>query len=217
MGNDRMRAYSSEGLTLTELLIAAVMAVLMMLGVAAADFAMRRMDLSVSGDAQLYLRTLAIAESIRHSARSAVGDEDDPGIVYKDNSMCFRSDTSHSPGDYSDDSWRCYTKIKTEMYACDMPVSDASAPKDCVVASSRWIGAVVDDVYTCKDLCFYPRLTKDEALGKYFFDFQLISRMHPASGSTVVTIGGVTKFNSKDANNPQVVFYFRVSPESNSF
>jgi len=216
-------------MTLTELLVAVIMAVLMMLGIAAADFAMRRMDRSVSGDAQLYMRTLAMAEEIRQSARLATGDKEDPGVIVTANTMCFRIDLNlvSTSDDYGDDTWRCYTKSdtvanKTDMHACDR--SFASGPGDCVAANPRyrWVGSVVSNVYTCgaatADVhgnapCYRPVLFENN--GQYFFEFQLVSRTTPSAGASLVTAGNA--FSNKDATNPQVVISFRVSPESHSF
>ncbi len=221
-----MRLLYRRAMTLTELLIAVIMAVLMMLGIAAADFAMRRMDRSVSGDAQLYMRTLAMAEEIRQSARLATGDIGDHGIVITPDTMCFRIDRrSPSTSDkYSDDTWRCYTKIATNMYTCDQTSADpdvAIAPVACA-ATDRWVGSVVSDVYTCgaatADVhgnapCYLPLLLEDN--GQYFFEFQIVSRITPSAGASLVTAGN--EFSNKDATNPQVVISFRVSPESHSF
>jgi hypothetical protein len=210
-------------MTLTELLIALIMAILMMLGIAAADFAMRRMDRTVSGDAQLYMRTLAMGEEIRQAARLATGDSSSFGIcpstnldcnTTTENTMCFRVDTANTSDNYNDDTWRCYTKVPlsggasgTEIYACT-----SAAPVDCA-ATDRWVGSVVNDVFTCAGVCYPPRLTADTATGQYFFEFQLVSRMVPTAGADIVA----GAFNKKDATNPQVVVSFRVSPESHSF
>jgi type II secretory pathway pseudopilin PulG len=219
-----MRLLCRRAMTLTELLIALIMAVLMMLGIAAADFAMRRMDRTVSGDAQLYMRTLAMAEDIRQSARLATGDNEDQGIVVTGDTMCFRVDLNPpgTPDSYADDASRCYTRIGTNMYACThTPAGSPFAAVACAV-TDRWVGSVVSDVYTCgagtpKVPCFYPVLFEDPVNSQYFFEFQIVSRTDPSVGANVIDVAGVKTFSNKDATNPQVVISSRISPESHSF
>lgn len=215
------------GLTLTELLIATVMVILMMAGISAADFAMRRMDRTVSGDAQLYMRTLAMAEEIRNTAKMATGDSSNVGVYITPTTgktMCFRIDldappaAGDPPDDYSNDTWRCYTKIDTaiagkttsNIHTCDRTFAQGAG--DCTGAS-RWLGPVVNNVYTCAGPCYLPRLVNIPATRENYFEFQLVSRVDPATPADVVD--GV--FNKTDATNPQVVMSFRVSPESHSF
>lgn len=107
-----MRIAHQRGLTLTELLIAAVMVSIVMGGVAVFSTSMKQMANTSQTTRYTDMKLAAVMKSLRKDAELAIGDPTNPGIVAVStsprNGICFRHDTQLTPSDYADDVWACW-------------------------------------------------------------------------------------------------------------
>ncbi|MBZ0165740.1 MAG: hypothetical protein K8I00_02960 [Candidatus Omnitrophica bacterium] len=107
-----MRIENPYGLTLTELLIAAVMVSIVMAGLAVFSTSMKQMMNTSQTTRYTDMKLAAVMKAIRKDAELAIGDPTDPGIIAVSaspkNGICFRQDTMQTPSDYTDDVWACW-------------------------------------------------------------------------------------------------------------
>lgn len=199
-----------RALTLVELLIVVVISGMMMLGITAANLGFRHMEKTASSDAQLYIKTLAMAEEIKNNARLAVGDDVDKGVFLDDatDTMCFRTAMNATMTGYDNTQWKCYTKIANGLYRCEKTTKPVAGVR--CVSTDQWIGSLVTDAYTCPDLCYFPKLSGNH------LEFQFVARVTSANAN-VSGSGADAKFVNNDTNNPQVVISQRVPLLSHSF
>lgn len=193
----------SKAVTIAELIITTMIVTIIMAGVFGADLALRRMDKQVSGDTQVTLQTMALAEAIRSSVRSVHGDlaGDGNGIDINagTNSICFRFDVSNTPNDFLDDEWDCYTQIGTKFYRCVKNPSDG--PGACA-STDKFVGSAVSDQFTnaATPITIYT----DSTTGTYLFEMTLVNRLDPTAGAAVNPKGTL--------DNPQVIINIKESP-----
>ncbi len=150
MGSDGGRRDVS-GLTLMELLIAAALVGLVLMGTLAVDVAMRRSRVTAEEDALLAMQTSALFLRIARDAELAVGDADSAGIDDTiGGALCIRKneDASGNPTDpntYADDTWVCYWREGDAVHRC---LKDAATGPGACQATDPVAGYVTDFTYS---------------------------------------------------------------------
>jgi len=114
------------GMTLTELLVSTALIGIVMLGVVSVEYASKRSQENMSRKSIVTTRTSAMLLHIVKNAALAVGDVIDVGIRIRTTGginsryACFRQDIPQTPGNYSDDTWVCYTRRTTnKVHTCN--------------------------------------------------------------------------------------------------
>ena len=125
-----------KGLTLTELLVAAILMGIVMVGLISVNYAIRRMENSTSEATILAMQTAAAMRHITRNGLLAVGHEADPGIRYDLTTppsvsyLSFRQDVAATPADFTDDIWVIYTDAgeANRLYTCRQSASTGPEP-----------------------------------------------------------------------------------------
>ncbi|NLE65094.1 MAG: hypothetical protein GX606_04170 [Elusimicrobia bacterium] len=206
---------SFRGLTLTELIIASIMVTIVLLGIGAADYAIRRMERDFSREASLYSQLAAAAERIRYEAREITGDATPGslGVALADNRMCFRQDRRidgvlrDTPADYTDDTWACFSVSGNDLFACRRAAA-GNCPAD-----AEKIGTVAGTIFNNASQPLYAVFEQDTATGRYYFQFRLVTRRDNSEG---VLLSGTT-ITRGTTDNPQEQIEYRMFPEMHSF
>jgi prepilin-type N-terminal cleavage/methylation domain-containing protein len=118
-----------KAMTLTELLVASILISIVMIGAVSIDYAIRRSRNSISSSTLMATQISAAMKQITRDAGLAVGDITNPGIVFDntldDINICFRIDSPGTPGNYTDDTWTCYSQgdsspghTEKQIYRC---------------------------------------------------------------------------------------------------
>jgi len=130
-----MRVIKSQGITLTELLVAVTMIGILMIGVASFAVAINRLQSATNRSIIVAMKVKAAMAEISQDALLAVGDATDLGVYswsnnIDANSICFRQDLLNTPQDNSDDTWICYYHGDSfDISRC--PGSTHSFPPNC--------------------------------------------------------------------------------------
>jgi type II secretory pathway pseudopilin PulG len=103
----------ATAMTLLELLVAASLVGIIMVGVVSVDYAIRKHRQNSERDTVATMTGQALMTAIANDAMKAVGDPLGPGVVigddgFQEHSFCFRHDVSGTPSSYVDDQWVCY-------------------------------------------------------------------------------------------------------------
>lgn len=122
----RKRTTERTAMTLTELVIAAILIGFLLIGIVSIDYAIRNAKITASKEGLLVLSLQAAMVDITHAAMSISGEPPtDIGIVKVGapntnlNGVCFRHDTDLTPGSYDNDEWTCYTHGHSlDLYKC---------------------------------------------------------------------------------------------------
>ena len=123
-------------MTLTELLISTMLIGIVMIGIVSVDFAVRRMQKSISKDTFVNMRTSATLLDISKNAAAMTGDQSNLGFDSSvSNRFCFREDSNNTPDNYSDDTWTCYQLSAANILKCN----SGSSPADCPPAPGSFI------------------------------------------------------------------------------
>ncbi|HBR15475.1 MAG TPA: hypothetical protein DD723_08035 [Candidatus Omnitrophica bacterium] len=138
------------GLTLTELLVASVLMIVISIGVISVNLGINRLTNQNSVSTRMATELEAAMLAITKDASLAVGDATNFGIwtnqpvpsLNKD--ICFRQDVLNTSGNYSDDTYVCYSEIGRTIYRCANIASPSPSP--CPVASRQLILNAVRDV-----------------------------------------------------------------------
>ncbi len=120
---------NSKGLTLTELLVSAILIGIVMTGVAAFSLFVKQARDSTGEGTILAVQTATAMHYIKEDALEAVGDSGDRGVRFDSPgqlSVCFRHDVS-DPTSYTDDIWACYWYDATSNALWKCSDRDASA------------------------------------------------------------------------------------------
>ncbi len=211
---------SSDGLTLSELIITTFIVSIMIVGIMSTDFAIRRMDRDSHRDTALSMQMLALAENFRQSALSANGDKNDPGILIDNSStnanyICFRHDIkppgTPTPNDYTDDNFECFSRLNDDGSSVGVNVKacqrTAAAGAGACVSTDRYIGRVVTDAFTNNPPIIEPSFDLTTGI----FHVQLIGRVDPSAGADT------TNWPNGSDDNPQVVIQLDIYAESHSY
>ena len=123
-------------MTFTELFVATVLMGIVLIGIVSVDFAIRRMQKSVSRETLVTMRTSATILDMAKNAAAMTGDQSNLGFnsnpSLNPDRFCFREDVNSSgvlnntPGNYGDDRWICYWQVTTNIYKCNM-----GSPSNC--------------------------------------------------------------------------------------
>jgi hypothetical protein len=170
-----------RALTLAELVIAVTLVGMVILGVFAAETALRRVDKEISGSARLSIELNTLASMIRDDARRMHGDGMNPACVVNTGlkSVWFRQDIEvssvYTPANYADDRWKAYTLISSDVYGCVPP--NSSTPCVFGVNNAAMVGRVVPDLFSLAPLpnCYV------NVDGNNYFEMTLVSRVEPAA------------------------------------
>jgi hypothetical protein len=189
--------------TLVELIISTLIVSMVVAGVFASEYALRRMSEKGAGDVQINIQVKTIAELIRSTVKIVHGDPSDIGIDVDiaNKTLCFRHDvdtgSGFTPGDYTDDDWTCYTQIGTDVYLCEL---GAEAP--CTNADML-IGSLVSDQFGGHAL-MAPTVTNDTVNQVFSFSMTLVGRRDPSVGADIL-VGIPDTLTSGTVDNPQAV------------
>lgn len=114
------RRPGTEGMTLIELVIAAVLVTIVLAGALSVEYSLRTARKTASQDALLAMRTSAVMSQLTRDAALATGDARYPGMIDYEGGFCFRQDLNdpQTPGQYGDDSWACYMFSPPSLYRC---------------------------------------------------------------------------------------------------
>ncbi|MBP9854709.1 MAG: prepilin-type N-terminal cleavage/methylation domain-containing protein [Candidatus Omnitrophica bacterium] len=109
-----MKINNSDGLSLTELLIASVIIGIMMTGIGVFSVSVKQLQGASETTMYTNMKLTALIKTLRMDAERAIGDPLDPGILSYTaadtsfDSICFRQDTANTPDIYTDDIWVCW-------------------------------------------------------------------------------------------------------------
>ena len=111
-------------MTLTELLVSTALIGIVMLGVVSVEYASKRAQENISRKSIVTARVSSMILHIVKNAALTGGDVTNVGIqtggTGNSSYSCFRQDIPQTPGDYSDDTWVCYTLRTTNvLYTCN--------------------------------------------------------------------------------------------------
>ncbi len=166
--------FSRKGLTLAELLIAAIIVTIIMLGIVSIDLALRQSEKGTSRNALVAQRTSAMMlHVVKHVEQAAPyqtgGGLFDPGVSTGDQQLWVRmqgdpdSDPSTWNPDSSDDQWICYDiSSSSKLRYCEV----TGPPTDCASPSGtlETLGDIAD---------FQASLVKDSAQAAQMFHVQV--------------------------------------------
>lgn len=147
-----MKSSKRKGITLTELLVASILIGIVMVGVIAVSFAIKKMQETTNKSALLAMRMTAVITHMTKNVALAVGYQDDPGIVVGGASskqwVSIRQEQGE-PGDFTDDRWVIYYYSDPNLYFCTQTVKDGGSAPDwdgnCSESHSQLMSANVLD------------------------------------------------------------------------
>jgi len=107
-----MNIKNSNGLSLTELLIASAIIGIIMSGVAVFTISVKQLQTTSQTTSYTNLKLTALMKTIRTDAELTIGDPTNSGIrtntAGSTRSICFRHDQQNTPQSYADDIWVCW-------------------------------------------------------------------------------------------------------------
>lgn len=130
-----------HAMTLTELLVSTALIGIIMLGVVSVEYASKKSQENMSRRSIVTARTSGILFHIAKNAGFAVGDITSVGVQIAgtgDTSYaCFRQDIPLTPGNYSDDTWVCYTRRSTNLvHTCNKASPTFCSASDSVLGAA---------------------------------------------------------------------------------
>ena len=192
MRHFRIFISANNGMTLTELIMAAILVGVVAVGALSVDYALRSARNNVHSDSMLTSSTTNVMERIRRDAAAASGSSADPGVLTNATYLCLRID-NRDFNNAADDLWACYSQNGTNLYRC---LFDSFAPGACAVDNDNLIGTAVAGGFT------YTFVMSATDL---YLDVTLINRFpNPGSAANPIT-------------NPEYRLDSRVYPDSHSF
>lgn len=183
---------SQRAMTLTELLVASIIMMIVMVGVVSIDYAIRSSQKSASADALLPMRTSAMMLRISRDAALAVGDLSSPGVDTASGGLCFRQESGGDVNVYTDDIWVCYSMDGTTLRRCTKDI--ATGPGACA-GSDPEVGQAVSATGS---------FVFDEALRALYIDLAVVNRQDPAAAAQVMS-------------NPEYTLSSRVFPAGHGY
>ena len=179
-----------KGLTLTELLVAAILMGIVMVGLISVNYAIRRMENSTSEATILAMQTSAAMRHITRNGLLAVGHESDQGIRYHlaalpDISfLSFRQDIAATPADFTDDEWVIYTDAgeANRLYTCRQNASDGATPDLSGACSGAQRTMLLDNVNT-----FTYQLVRDPTVPSTYLEVSLQAQYDVGQPSNPLT------------------------------
>jgi len=116
-----MKVRTVNAITLIELLIAAILIGIVMLGAVSVDFAIRRGRQGMVQGNKIAMELEASMLQMTRDAMISTGDASSPtnsGIDYDDTgpiqNICFRYDADNDPNTYGGDEWTCYSRVASQ-------------------------------------------------------------------------------------------------------
>ncbi|MDP2654541.1 MAG: hypothetical protein Q8Q08_11015 [Candidatus Omnitrophota bacterium] len=191
-------------MTLTELIVATILVGIVMVGTVSVDYAIRRTRQSTSFSGINSLETSATLLHISRNIALAVGDQQNSGIFDLagggSDGFCIRQDILTTPGDYTDDEWKCYTRIAQRIHFCTKTA--VQGPLACV-GTDETVGFTVYDSGTGTDMFTYS-ITNNPATRDFYVDVTITSRTNPLAPSDPL-------------KNPQYQVSTRIAPMGSSY
>jgi len=142
---DNILRRSNRGLTLTELMIAAILVGIVMLGAVSVDFAIRRGRQNMAESSRMAAELEAAMLQISRDAMATMGDAGaaaNNGITWNTGAVqniCFRNIPDNDPNTYTGDQWTCYsrTNASREIFRCTnlAPVAILGPGQSCPAGS----------------------------------------------------------------------------------
>ena len=141
-----MKSSKRKGITLTELLVASILIGIVMVGVIAVSFAIKKMQETTNKSALLAMRATAVITHMTKNVALAVGYQDDPGIVVGERWVSIRQEQGES-GNFTDDLWVIYYYSAHNLYFCTQTVDEGGSVPDsggnCPESPSKLLSANV--------------------------------------------------------------------------
>ena len=195
-----MTIKTNRALTLTELIAGTIIFGIVIVGVTAVDFAMRRSHQSTSQNSVLAMQTSAIMLHITKNIGVATGDRGTSGIVVNPTNIWIRMEDPNplppdpDPSTYADDIWVSYTFIPANftLYFCTVP--DSTTPCTNIDENLGRLAA------------FTANLAVNDSAGtqNLYVEIILVNRPNPADFA-------------KPLENPEYTLTSRTQPASSSF
>ena len=151
----------NKGLSLTELIVASVIAMLILLGIASSNIFLER---NRHGYGKLYSIESNTTATLNHILRNAgmaigSGSATDKGILAgaaetgDADTLCIHQDVNNTPDDATDDRWVCYTIANSALYSCIHAYDAAIALRgaDKCSSSDEFVGTVANSDPTLTD------------------------------------------------------------------
>ena len=176
MKNNYLLNNTKKGMTLTELMVSTMLVGIVMLGAISANYAILKSRREATDSASLAMQTSAIILNITRNASNAVGDANNPGMVMVTigSDFCFRQDIPVTPGDYADDTWKCYTRISEKIYMCERTSAEGSG---LCIATDHVLGTVFS---------FNPTITTNEATSEMLFSIEITCYVDPTAAYDLI-------------------------------
>jgi Tfp pilus assembly protein PilV len=176
----------NSAVTLVELILSTLIVAMVVAGVFAAEYALRRINESGAQDIKTSLKARAVAESVRATVKTLQGDLSQgdnacyTGIVHHPDisqTLCFRYDMNSTAGTCTDDTWKCYTQIGVDVYSCIRTTASWPTLPTACGASDTWVGQLASDQFTSGAV---PSHVAKSATGEYYFQMTFIGRDDPS-------------------------------------
>ena len=179
-----------KGLTLTELLVAAILMGIVMVGLISVNYAIRRMENSTSEATILAMQTAAAMRHITRNGLLTVGHEADPGIRYDLTTppsvsyLSFRQDVASTPADFTDDEWTIYTDAgeANRLYTCRQDASLGAVPDLTGPCNALQRTMLLNNVNT-----FTYQLVRDPAVPSTYLEVSLQAQYDVSQPSNPLT------------------------------
>lgn len=183
---------NSDGLTLTELLVATVIIGVVMIGVAAFSLGIKQMQTSTGLVTILETQLMTAMADIEKNATLAIGYADNPGMVANAAAppeyFSFRKDTN-TPADFSDDVWIIYfiqhpvvSSEEVFLYKCEAPATAANpdpASNPTVSGCDATNSLLLLQNVTYSDIEFSLVQNSDPNNLAFYFEISLKTRSEP--------------------------------------
>ena len=208
---DKPTLQNNHGMTLTELIIAASLVGIVMVGAVSIDYAIRSTRQSVTASSTLSLQTAADLLQITRDANATtgMGDSDDTmrGLyTYATGpwrEICFRQDQSDTQS-LVDDLWVCYMHgADYLLWRCfNIPLSEPMVFTNCVGQGTETQMVQLDgNYYTTEGIDFFTLVDGDSDGRTDAIDITLAATLDPLNPSNPLT-------------NPTNVVSTRINPPS---
>ena len=201
-----------KGMTLTEVLVAAMLVGIVMMGAISVDYAIRNSRKSASQDTTLSMRTQATMLRISRDANMAVGDSSSKGIDTSAGALCIRKELGGNINSYSDDEWVCYWQNGTNIHRCSKNIALGGVPGPCI-ATDPIVGTAVSGQCstqicegTCPatQACFYYNFVFDSSTQRLYLDLAITNRYDPTKAKNPIA-------------NPEYAAATRIYPSGQGF
>ncbi len=198
----------NKGITLTELVVSGVLISIILMGIMGFNASIKGIQNSTFRSSSLSSKVLGAITFIERDASLAVGDRNNPGVLWRDGTpagvydICFRHDGG-DPNVYTDDSFVCYSLAAGDMLRrFDNPTvasTVASWPPATTVQALCGPGCETLDLVELEDADYFQVDVDGSSKLNRYIDFTITSLFDTGSG-----------FNPME--NPRYELTSRVNP-----